>query len=261
MSGTNRIITLITDFGTADGYAGAMKGVILSINQSATIVDITHDIAPQDIPQAAYVLNRTYTYFPDDSIHIVVVDPGVGTDRRGIVVRTPAAFFIAPDNGVLTHVIGEQHEAINITSSEYLLEPVSSTFHGRDVFAPVAAHLSRGTAMDKFGDPASDLKTLPRPSPEPRQDGSLVGHVIHVDHFGNLITDVERGLLPRGKITIRVGGQAISGLSDTYARGTGLVALLGSDDHLEIGLKNGNAAAFLGAGYGDAVEIEPDLTA
>jgi len=251
----DRIITLITDFGTADGYVGAMKGVILSINPRAVIVDISHDIQPQNILQAVHVLDSTHPYYPRDSIHVVVVDPGVGTDRKALVMRTRKAFFIAPDNGVLSHVDEQKLEAVAITNSRFWRKPVSATFHGRDIFAPVAAQLSLGTAIAEFGEPVSSLVVLPRSSPNVEEDGTIVGHVIHIDRFGNLITDVRRGLIPAGDIRVEMKGHSIKGLSGTYAEGNGLVALVGSDDSLEIGLRNGNAASFLNAALGDRIEI------
>lgn len=254
MSGDS-IITLTTDFGTSDGYAGAMKGVIFSINPHVTVVDISHHIEPQNIPHAAYVLDRSSRYFPQNTVHVAVVDPGVGTDRKAVILRTARAFYVAPDNGILSYLVGDSVESVAIENQAYWLDRVSSTFHGRDVFAPVAAHLSLGVPLHEFGATLTSLVTLPLPHPETGADGALMGHIIHIDHFGNLITDVKRGQLPSSPLRIEVKGSLIEGLSSTYADRDGLVALIGSDDYLEIGLKDGNAATLLGARFGDRIEI------
>jgi S-adenosylmethionine hydrolase len=265
------VITFTTDFGLADAYVAAMKGVVLGINPRARLVDICHSIRPQHILQAAFVLSTACGFFPRRTIHVVVVDPGVGTARRAVVLRTPEADFVAPDNGVLTYVMqsyvsgkavdGRQPlkgaEAFAVTESKYWLSPVSSTFHGRDIFAPVAAHLSLGTPPAEFGDPVGSLAVLPLPRPRRLSDGTLVGHILHIDNFGNLITSIKSGDLLRkaGEITVEVGGEEIRGLSVTYGDADGLLALIGSSDRLEISLKNGDAGAFLKAGIGDEIKI------
>ena len=268
------IITLTTDFGLADACVAAMKGVILGINPEAKLIDICHSIKPQNISQAAFVLSTVYEFFPQRTIHVVVVDPGVGTKRRAIILRTPLADFIAPDNGVLSYVIRQfssksidtSHqqialepglEAVAITKPQFWRSPVSSTFHGRDIFAPVAAHLSLGSSPIDFGEPITSLTMLPLPRPYQASDGTLIGHVLHIDNFGNLITNI-RGddLPPKGQaVTIEVGNQLISGLSRTYAEGEGLLAIIGSSGYLEISLREGNASAFLGAEVGKVVKI------
>ena len=270
------IITLTTDFGLTDGYVAAMKGVILGINPEAKLVDICHTIKPQNIPQAAFVLSTAYPYFPQRTIHLVVIDPGVGTERRAIIIRTPSADFVAPDNGVLSYVIQESSakpvadsinlhqielepglEVVAITNSQFWRTPVSPTFHGRDIFAPVAALLSLGFPPINFGEAITSLTVLPFPKPQPALDGSLVGHVIHIDNFGNLITSIKSGDLPQAKqpITIEVGDHLIHGLSSTYAEGRGLLALIGSSGYLEVALKGGNASAFLDAEVGSEVGL------
>lgn len=251
----NGIITLITDFGTADGYAGAMKGVIWGINPRARIVDITHDIRPQNIPHAAHVLETIHPYYPPGTIHVIVVDPGVGTERRAVAVRTPQAYLIAPDNGLLHPVIKDVIEAVALTERRFWREPVSATFHGRDIFAPVAACLSQGAPLGEFGPAISSLKSLSMPRPAVERDEVLVGHVIHIDRFGNAITDLEPGDLPPGPFRIEVKGRRIEGLSRTYAEGEGLLALVGSNGRVEIALKNGSAAEALRLVIGDRVEI------
>jgi S-adenosylmethionine hydrolase len=270
------IITLTTDFGLTDAYVAAMKGVILGINPEAKLIDICHTIKPQNIPQAAFVLSTVYQYFPQKTIHLVVVDPGVGTERRAIILRAPGADFVAPDNGVLSYVLrdcsarpvksnvtpqqielGPELEAVAITKPQFWESPVSPTFHGRDIFAPVAAQLSLGIPPVDFGEAITSVAMLPLPRPSRTTDGSVVGHVLHIDGFGNLITDIKKGDIPRtkGAITIEVGNQSISGLSLTYAESEGLLALIGSSGYLEISLKGGSACAFLDAEIGDEVRI------
>ena len=271
------IITLTTDFGLTDAYVAAMKGVILGINPEAKLIDICHSIKPQNIPQAAFVLSTAYQFFPQKTIHLVVVDPGVGTERRAIILRTPSADFVAPDNGVLSYVIQESSakpvadnsnlqqieleaglEAVVITKSQLWRTPVSPTFHGRDIFAPVAGLLSLGFPPIDFGEALTSLTMLPLPQPHRRPDGSLVGHVLHIDNFGNLITNIKSSDLPPTKepITIEVGNHVISGLSRTYAEGRGLFALIGSSGYLEVSLKGGSASAFLDAEVGSEVGLK-----
>lgn len=267
------IITLTTDFGLADAYVAAMKGVILGINPDARLVDICHTVSPQNVTQAAYILSTVADFFPQHTIHLVVVDPGVGSDRKAIILRTPAAYFIAPDNGVLSYVIDNhsignavggrqpldtgQAEAIEITNRQYWLPSVSSTFHGRDIFAPVAAHLSLGIPLAEFGEPLDTLAVLPLPKPRREPDGTLAGCILHTDSFGNLITNIRRRDLPTETtgIIVEVRSKTINGLINTYADGEGLSALEGSSGHLEIALKDGNAGAYLNANVGDEVII------
>jgi S-adenosylmethionine hydrolase len=271
------IITLTTDFGLADAYVAAMKGVVLGINPEAKLVDICHSIQSQNIAQAAFVLSTACGFFPQRTIHLVVVDPGVGTERKAIILRTPEADFVAPDNGVLSYIIqryatipaaanrqplepGAGLEAIAITRPQFWRSTISPTFHGRDIFAPVAAHLSRDVPPVDFGEAVDSLTIFPVPHPHPAPDGTLVGHILHIDNFGNLITSIKSHDLPavlqrRTALTIKIGNETISGLSLTYGTGKGLMALMGSTDHLEISLKGGSASTFLNAGIGDEVKI------
>jgi hypothetical protein len=253
------IITLTTDFGLADGYAGTMKGVILGIAPTATIVDISHDISPQDVREAAYTLYTAYPYFPQGTIHVVVVDPGVGSERRAIALRTPRATFVAPDNGVLSYVVAREmvEEIVDLTNPRYHLSPASCTFHGRDIFAPAAAHLARGIPLAELGEPLAEIVAFPLPRPQVRPDGTIVGQVIHVDRFGNLITsitsrDLADHLLLR-ESTIQIKGQSIRGIANSYAEGTPgkLLALIGSSAHLEIAVPGGSASQALEAKVGD----------
>lgn len=268
------IITLTTDFGLSDAYVAAMKGVILGINPEATIVDISHDITPQNILEAAFVLGTAYEFFPQRTVHLAVVDPGVGTKRRAIILRTPVADFVAPDNGVLSYVIAQSStvptdstgqqielkpnlEAVAITKPDFWRSPVSSTFHGRDIFAPVAAHLSLGLSPTDFGETINSVAVLPLHLPYRTPDGTLVGHVIHIDSFGNLTTNIRSRDLPEPAklVSIIMGKHTISGLSPTYAEGEGLLALIGSSGYLEIALARGNARAVTGAEVGSELRI------
>jgi S-adenosylmethionine hydrolase len=274
----NTVITLTTDFGLTDGYVAAMKGVILGINQEARLIDICHSIDPQNVSQAAFVLNTAYPYFPRKTVHLVVVDPGVGSARRAIILRTPDADFVAPDNGVLSYVIhqylaapvkgvqpeelaevrlSKKVEAVEITNDRFFRKPVSATFHGRDIFAPVAALLSVGFPAIQFGQPLDALNMVPISRPGKRPDGSLVGHILHIDGFGNLITDIRGDDLPSAEVVVDVCGRLVSGISETYDDRRGLAAVVGSSGHLEIALKGGTAKALLAARIGDEITVKP----
>ncbi len=268
------IVTLTTDFGLTDAYVAAMKAVILSINPETKLIDITHAIKPQAIREAAFVLSMVYELFPRHTIQLVVVDPGVGTERKAIILRTPLADFVAPDNGVLSYVIQQNSstpvdtdpgqielesslEAIAITRPEFWRSPVSPTFHGRDIFAPVVGYLSLGTPPMAFGEKITSLTVFPLPRPHRASGNTLIGEVLHIDNFGNLITSIRYDDLPleNKSITVRVGNRTISGLSRTYEDGKELLALIGSSGYLEISLKSGSASAFLNAKAGYKVEI------
>lgn len=282
------LLTLTTDFGTADPYVGVMKGVILGINPRASIIDISHDISPQSILQASFIIGGSHPFFPEGTVHVVVVDPGVGTSRDPLLLVTPRASFVAPDNGVLSHVIrqgfafnegmGEsgpspghteracpepaervalpnEYLAYRLTNAEYWLHPVSSTFHGRDIFAPVAAHLSSGAPPHLLGRQVDQIRCLAVSEPS-WDDNSLVGRVAHIDRFGNLISDIPAALLPGdGAMTIEVKGHRIQGLASSYAEGGWLLAVVGSYGTLEVSVKNGNAALALDAKVGDLVSF------
>lgn len=275
----SRVITLTTDFGYSDAYVVVMKGVLLGINPQATIVDVSHCIEPHNIAQAAYVLSTAWTCFPADAIHVAVVDPGVGSARRAIILETPHGLFVSPDNGVLTRVMeqvfptdegdesaigngAELHrvlvsglKAVAITNPSFWRHPVSSTFHGRDIFAPVTAHLSLGTPIEEFGESVDALRVLQIVRPQVEPDGGLKGHIIHIDHFGDLITDIEREHLQSSDLMIEISGRKVRGLSACYAEGDDVLALVDSTDHLEIAAKTGNAAKLLGAKVGDELKV------
>ena len=247
-------ITLLTDFGTRDGYVAAMKGVIASIAPDAAIDDASHDVEPGDVESAAWAL-ATYAFlYPPDSVHVCVVDPGVGSARRALALRAHDRFFVGPDNGVFTRVLERAPAAVHaLTSERYFRDPVSRTFHGRDVFAPVAAHLARGVALDLLGPPVTDPVRLESATPVDSED-RLEGAVVHVDRFGNLITN-----LPAGWCTavqaVTVGSSGRIPFHGTYADVADgeAVALIGSAGLLEIGVRNGSAAAHLEVGRGARV--------
>jgi S-adenosyl-L-methionine hydrolase (adenosine-forming) len=262
------LITLITDFGLADEYVGVMKGVMLSIHPQADIIDISHEIGPQNIRQAADMLASAYPYFPAGTIHVVVVDPGVGTDRRIVCLQKKGYRFLAPDNGVLTRVLdhGSLDAAWWVENPAYWLDPVSRTFHGRDIFAPVAAHLSKGLERHRLGrelDPSTLVRLADR-GPGITEKGDINGCVITVDRFGNLITNIDTRLLSEintghesTNLTLEVAGQRVSGLSlsyDTHRRGQTLV-LINSRGYLEIAVNKGSAAEVLQVGVGEVVKV------
>ncbi len=265
-----RIITLTTDFGTRDAYVGAMKGVILTIAPQSTIVDITHHVAPQDIQQGAFLFAAAAKYFPPDAIHVVVVDPGVGTARRPIALRVGETVFIAPDNGVLSFAVqsiaaAQPHspvQSIHLNRREYWLPETSKTFHGRDIFAPCAAHLARGVPFESLGSPIDDWVRLEPPAPTRQRDGSLLAHVRHIDGFGNIVIDLAGDMLQgadRPHTIISIAGHTVQGIRDAYAEvapGEAL-ALVGSSGLLEVAVRNGNAAQKWGVRTGEEVVIVP----
>lgn len=255
-------ITLTTDFGTGSPYVAAMKGVILSINPAATIVDITHDVPPQDVRYAAIVLEDVAERFPEGTIHVAVVDPGVGTDRGIVYARIGRQQFVAPDNGLLSRLAHRSapESVLRLSRPEYWLQPVSATFHGRDVMAPVAARLSLGLAPKHLGLPQSGLVMLRWPTVRV-DEGGIHGSILAADSFGNLVTDITAGMLakyPREKLRVRCLQQTIEGLSTTYGNHSPstLAALIGSSDRLEIAVVGGSAAKALGAKPGDDVLVE-----
>ncbi len=259
-----RIITLTTDFGTRDPYVGVMKGVILGITPNVTIVDITHHVPPQDVWTGAYVLNSAVPYFPEKSIHVAVVDPGVGTERRALAVRTERAYYVAPDNGVLSPVYENERvlEIVHLTNPTYWLARVSHTFHGRDVFAPVAAYIARGVPLSALGSPVNvdEVVHLEWPAARVEDDGTVTGIVVHVDHFGNVVTNIPASLLDGDPHTweFEVRGHRVRGLKSAYAEvsvGEPL-ALIGSNNTLEFSIREGNAAAAWGVRVGDRVKAQ-----
>jgi hypothetical protein len=310
------VITITTDFGLHDGYVGTMKGVIHTLVPDASVVDISHDIAPQQIHEGAFIIYRAYRYFPASAIHVAVVDPGVGTDRRAIVLVTRHGTFIGPDNGIFTYVLRaeqepiqspemegrpawvggmwgvapnwagdedsngrerEEHEAeeapdlpraYHLTNSDYWLSSVSATFHGRDIFAPVAAHIASGAQVERIGEQV-DLDTvvkLPIGAPRLYRAGrgtTIVGQIVYVDRFGNIITNLPDRLIgplladaPSTPV-VEIGGHRITGLANSYGdvKEGQAVALIGSERLLEIAVRNASAAQRMKARIGDPVRI------
>ena len=254
------IITLTTDFGSADGYVGTMKGVILGIAPDVRLVDLSHEIAAQDVRGAEYVLGRAAAFFPAGTVHLAVVDPGVGSRRRPLLVTTPRARYVGPDNGLFTFALAEAGvAAFELDRPEFCLPNISRTFHGRDIFAPVAAHVARGVAPHALGSPISDPVRLPAVAPQRRADGSVTGRVVHVDHFGNLITDIPGGWMGEGHWSVEIAGRRINRFGTTYADATAgaLLILVSSAGTLEIAACDGNAAAQLGVGVGETAILRP----
>ena len=258
------IITLTTDYGTADHLVGAMKGVILNINPDAEIVDITHSVRPYDILDGALAIGEAYRYYPARTIHVVVVDPGVGTQRRPLMVSGDLHYFVAPDNGVLS-VPYERESSLavrHITSEHYFLHPISNTFHGRDIFAPAAAWLSKSWQTAAFGDEVSDYVRFSLPKPK-TSGNEVKGVVLRVDNFGNLVTnltpeDVPQLIAAEGKLKIRVGNGEVSKLVQTFSQGQSgePIGVIGSSGFLEISVNRGSAARTLGAQRGAEVTVE-----
>jgi len=258
------IITLTTDFGTGDYFVGAMKGVMLSINPDVTIVDITHSVLPHDVLDSALTIGQAYKYFPPKTIHVVVVDPGVGTTRRPLLVAGDQHYFIGPDNGVFSSVY-DQSEALhvwNVISEHYFRQPVSNTFHGRDIFAPVAAWLTKSWQTSAFGEAITDYVRFAMP--KPKVNGNTVkGVVLRVDHFGNLITNLTPADVPAlaaadGKFTIKAGNGQVTKMALTFSQAAPgeAVGVIGSTGHLEIAMNKGSASKALGAARGAEVTVE-----
>lgn len=276
------VITLTTDFGTRDSYVGAMKGVILGRCPQAHILDISHEIEPQNISQGAYILATGAKYFPPDAIHVAVVDPGVGSDRRPIAVQTPSGTFVAPDNGLLSLALyeflllpttdrgsefeelgleqaslSEECRGVVLNEPSFWLPNVSRTFHGRDVFAPVAAHIANGVPISDLGSPIETVGVIT--SLLLGRTGERSGTIVHIDRYGNLVTNIPEDAVPE-EPTLEVVGCRVTGLSRSYSESVGeLMAIIGSQGTLEIALGNGNAAEALGASVGDTVTFQAEL--
>ena len=247
------IVTLTTDFGLSDPYVGAMKGVMLAINPKATCVDISHLVKAGAVAQASAILLEAYSFFPPGTVHLVVVDPGVGSKRRPLVIVTPEHLFVGPDNGLFWPIVetSPRAKAFQLCETGFFLDKVSQTFHGRDIFAPVAAHLSLGMDPKRMGPPVQDLVPLTPSKPVETED-TLYGHVVRIDHFGNLITDIaikDLEAFLRGNLCqIKVGEMTVKGLRKTYSdvtRGEGL-ALTGSSGLLEVAVNSGRASEQVG---------------
>lgn len=266
-----RVISLLTDFGLEDPYVGIMKAVILSRAPDVDIVDLTHQVDPQDLTVASFLIDGAWAWFPMHTVHVVVVDPGVGGSRAIVAVAAAGHFFLAPDNGVLTLILDSApvEAAVYVENPDFFIHPVSRTFHGRDIFAPVAAHIALGRALAEFGPqaPPGDLCRLNLPAPhisETRSGAVLVGTVITSDRFGNLITNLDearlRSFVPdmeAAGLAIHIGDQMVHGLSFSYqavAPGE-LLAIIGSRGYLEISVNAGDASRRCGAGRGSEVRV------
>lgn len=260
-----RMITLTTDFGLTEHYVGAMKGVIYSINPTAQVVDITNAVQSFDVLDGALAVSQAYHCFPKDTVHVVVVDPGVGGPRRPIIATVGQYVFVAPDNGVLS-LVYEREERVSVrhaTSEHYFHHPVSNTFHGRDIFAPVAAYLSKGVDQAKFGEEITDYVRFLAPKPKATTENAWKGIVLKTDKFGNLITNISAKDIPQifdgssQSFKITVGKAEVTKLVSTYGEGAPgeLFALLGSTGFLEISANKGAAARVAGADKGSEVVV------
>ena len=252
-----QVITLLTDFGYRDGFVGAMKGVICGINPHAQIIDVCHDITPGDINSAAFVIAQTAPYFPQKSVHLIVVDPGVGSTRKPLVVQSESACFVAPDNGVLKFIFEkEMCKVYEISNKDFVYSNRSSTFHGRDVFAPVAAHLSKGVPIEEIGTLISDYQRGHVVKPVIKKD-ELLGEIIYIDRFGNLVTNILKDQT-KSVNTITIKNVEIKTTSKCYSsvKQYELAALIGSHNYLEIAQRDGNAQQKLGCGVGEKVILK-----
>lgn len=262
------VITILSDFGTDDEYVGVMKGVMLSICPTVSIVDITHHIDPQDIYQAAYLIPSYYHFFPDGTVHLVVVDPGVGSQRNILAVNHRKHFFLAPDNGVLSLLLNAEKsdKIVCIDNSDYFLEPLSATFHGRDIFAAAGAHISCGTKLNALGVRinSKDIVQLPDLRCRISESGALAGKIVSIDRFGNLISNIDsvslnafcRTKSPK-QVHVHIGSFVISGLSNTYSDVAphAPLALIGSRGYLEIAISGGSAGKKLKVRKGDSLRV------
>ncbi|MEO8128809.1 MAG: SAM-dependent chlorinase/fluorinase [Bryobacteraceae bacterium] len=255
------IITLTTDFGTTDHYVAVMKGVILGLCPNATLVDVSHDVQPFEVTEGAFVIAQAYRYFPRKTVHVVVVDPGVGTTRRPLLMEAGGQYFIGPDNGVFSMVFTrEKHKVREMTADKFFLKPVSRTFHGRDVFAPAAAHLASGATPAQFGKVVIDYLRMNLEHPPRTGKRTWTGLILKIDRFGNLITNLQsedfRDLALR-PFEMQVGVQKISKIVQTFAEAEigEVFLIMGSSGYLEVVANQGSAARLLGCGAGAPVDL------
>lgn len=259
------VITLLTDFGDRDYFVASMKGVILGINPQARVVDLSHDVAPHQVEDAAYLLKASYKYFPDGTVHVAVVDPGVGSLRRPLLVATSRHFFVAPDNGLLSYIYQEETgiEVRQIENKQYRLDSEGTTFDGRDLFAPAAAWLTKGQQPGSYGKLIQDYVKLPLAEPK-WQGSSMAGTIVYVDRFGNLISNLTsfhvkdvQGRARRPEVAIRIGGMTINGLVRSYSQGDPLAvhALINSSGQVEVFIKEGSAAKTLQVSRGEPITL------
>jgi hypothetical protein len=266
------IITLTSDFGIADPYVAAVKGTILNINPNATIVDLSHDITPYRVEQAAFTVSCALPYFPRGSIHVVVVDPEVGTHRRALALLTADGVFIGPDNGILSPALSDAERegafdrpslvplpagkrAFLLANPRFQLSPPSATFHARDIFGPAAAYISVGAEPSDLGPRVQRIAALPPFRAVSAEDGNLVGQILHIDRFGNAITTIRGEQLSSPNVRTEISGRKIQGLCRTYADRRGVLALIGSSGFLEVAVNGGSAATTLSLKIGDVVSV------
>lgn len=262
------IITLTTDFGPSSIYAGVLRGVIWGIYPPVRVADLTHAVRPQDVAQGAFLLAAAGGYYPPGTVHVGVVDPGVGTERPALAAALGGALYVAPDNGLLSEVWAALPEAqrarariVELTEPRYWLDRVSPTFHGRDIFAPVAAHLAAGVALEALGQPRQEIVLLQQPQAQVGPAGALEGRIVHLDPFGNCVSNVTAAQLTElfGKrpLLVEVAGRQLAGLARTYGerRPGEALALIGSSGRLEIAVRDSSAAAELGIAVGDLIRV------
>lgn len=252
-----KIVTLTTDFGTLDGYTGIVKAVILGICDSVSIVDLSHDLPPWNVSAAAWVIGNSYPYFPKEAIHVAVVDPGVGSKRRAIAIEALGQYFIGPDNGIFSYVLyaSEKVKAYELTEEKYWLKELSSSFHARDLFAPVAGHLASGVEMEKLGPELHPDSLIKLPARELKvKQNRVEGSVAYVDRFGNLITNIKKDFV-RNSALCQVGKRSIGRIGHSYSSGDhGMpIAFIGSHGFLEIAVSQGRADEKLDAGVNTPV--------
>lgn len=253
------IITLTTDFGLKDHYVGTMKGVMLSVNENIVPVDITHSIPPHDVSAAAFAVDASYRYFPQGTVHLAVVDPGVGTERRALAVSAGGHFFVGPDNGIFSSVFRSwpDFNCREIRNRDFVLEPVSATFHGRDVFAPAAAHLSLGVSVEKLGPEAPDPGIVSPPGFR-REGENVRGTVVYSDRFGNLVTSIPASEAGNStEAVVRIGGRTITGVSRSYesVEPGEVLAVEGSTGFIEISVNRGSAAEVFGDRFPEVLVV------
>ncbi len=262
MESRSGIITLLTDFGLADNFVGVMKGVIASLAPQARVVDVTHGIGPQQVKQGRWVLGQSWRWFPKGTVHVAVVDPGVGSERRAIAVQAQGHFFVGPDNGLLSDAVGSSGAKVReITNRTWMLKEISATFHGRDVFAPAAARLASGARFALAGKLVNNAAWLGAGGPTRTGKRFWVGEVVHIDRFGNLITNLTSGAIPdleSRPAIFRAGFGDVAGLSPHYGAGRPgeVIALIGSHGGVELAVNGGSAARVLGLAMGAPVEVE-----
>jgi S-adenosylmethionine hydrolase len=261
----SRVVALLSDFGLEDWYVGVMKSVVLTVNPKATVLDVVHTIPRQNVLAGSFALRASYGYLPPGAVVVAVVDPGVGTGRRILCAEAGGRLFLAPDNGILSGVLAKEGRGriVSVENDEYFLKPVSSTFHGRDIFASVAGHLSLGLSPDRLGPEVKELEMIEAPLPEVRDD-AITLTVEWIDSFGNLITDCSEALAVDlgarwGKLSIAgVGGRPVSMVVSYESAGEGeLLAIIGSSGYLEISVREGSASQLLGLEIGDRFELKP----